>query len=527
MNTENSHIVKFDIILTTDKEKQQRGGKDDKNNNCFYYACCPIIKEFFSEPSFLKAFLKIKQNAMVDVSNIDGIEEKMKVGIYICGDVDRVPKSEYKRNIHIKLFNGHYTSFYNPHSEFSMFEFKEPKTFRVWKQTAKNDFLYYDGKSMENYTTKQRNNDYIDVKFEEIQKMGGLDIKTLADARKYLYEQIDLVSKYTDNEIDMRKTGWTNRCFLLKFWENFYKHQQGIKFEPIEPYEVRFLEGCSGQQQFVKAGKYPIVVSYDGISWYPALLLNKEFFIPFGQGKLMNKNTKDIAKSQNGRYSYGIYHCVVEYKDEMKFKFKYNPDKNYYTHYDLHSAFECGLKITMVDEEYNFLAYPKEKLIKSHKIFEDTLGFFVDLKVKHPDCKIFKLLSSRTWGILSQYKKIYVKSDKDGIVETPVDTEYIIKDFHHDIKDNKNEYTIVDKCSPYRYPTARIKPFILSYGRREMFTRVLNKYDSIVKLQTDGFLSSEPIPEFENNTSHNIGEIIKKDEQHNIELKNMLRCEKF
>lgn len=507
------HIMYFHIY--TMKNKPAAGGAD-KYNNCGFYTLVDCGVKKWKHPSELKHFLGIPFNAMIEIKHWDKIEKSANVGIFIHCDYQRTPKIDAKRNIHIKLLDEHYSPYINLNNKNIIFKYNKEAEIRVYSK-IKGVMTYYDGETTTTSENKERNNKYIDIKYDNIKKRVDdkwVKIDTLEEAHKEAVKQAEQCKKYSS--INIYKSGWVNRTFLYYFfWE---LEKVGIKLEDIEPYEVPFLEGATcGAYMFVEKGQYKKVYDYDRKCHYSSVLTDNKLFLPIGKGILGHKTTENIEKSTNNRFSYGIYKCQIEYKEEYKNKFRYNNIKGYYTHVSLATAYDLGLKITMADEIYNFIGYPlsEKLLVKAHIMFDNLTRWFYGLKKEHSDVYFFKSLLSTNWGVLSQYKKKFNKS-KDGEVTLEEDDK--IHSAEHNGK--YAEYVTVSSLNPYKYATGRWKPFVLDYGRRYMFVNVLQKYDSIVKMNTDGFLSTKKISEFENNKG-NIGDIVNVGEYKNIELINM------
>lgn len=188
--------------------------------------------------------------------------------------------------------------------------------------------------------------------------------------------------------------------------------------------------------------------------------------------------------------------------------------RSIYTHYDLTIALFLGLKITMhEDVENNVLLYSRDKLFQSHLLFDEWYKPMLEKKKKYPQCSLIKMLTSTNWGYLCSFKKAYAKWIKDDDTHYHCDTDIENARIY---KDNKKECVLINNSSPFLYSYARWKPFILSYGRKMMFDKVLSTHaKDIVKCECDGFLLTVPI-EFNKEDK-----IILKHEYENVQIINM------
>jgi hypothetical protein len=508
MNKIKYHYFEINVY----KDNPKRGGCDIRND-CFYYAMksCGIHK--WAQPSLLKTFLGIPRNAEVEIEHIDKIEQSLHeshIGIRIRGDYTREPKCvNPKRVIEIDLIHEHYTAHVGK-IKGMIFKTKNNKPLQIYQKTEKR-YKIYDGETETESNTKPHDNKIINVNISEIKRAFKKENQeeTMPNYYKWLTNQIDLLKRYT--KIDMYKLGWLNRCFAYKIMPII--KTKGILFEPIEQYECDYIQdGSTGAYSYCIQGTYPKLYEYDFESFYCWLLLNAGFFLPFRQGFMKHLTTQEISRWK--AFQYGLYCCDIEYKEETKNIFRYNSMRGIYTHYDLNIALFLGLKITMREDiENNVLLYSKEKLFKSHLVFDEWYKTMLELKKSHPDCSLIKLLTSTNWGYLTSFKKIYTKWEKDDDSHYHCNTDIENARIY---KDGKDECVLINQSKPYEFKYARWKPFILSFGRKIMFDKVLSKYgNQIKKVECDGFMTTKKIefaPE---------DKIILKHEYENVEIINM------
>ena len=132
--------------------------------------------------------------------------------------------------------------------------------------------------------------------------------------------------------------------------------------------------------------------------------------------------------------------------------------------------------------------WSRDKLITFNEVFKNYVDILFPLK----ENKVLKAknILNILWGALSEVDKRrhFVKDsfkieEDDEICEIyPSSTD----DSAHIIKTTKvNNY--------YKTPFARLCPFIISQGRKEMSKIMFEHRDNIYRIQTDGFVSSKPI----------------------------------
>jgi hypothetical protein len=129
------------------------------------------------------------------------------------------------------------------------------------------------------------------------------------------------------------------------------------------------------------------------------------------------------------------------------------------------------------------------------------------MKNEHPELKdtLKKLLNS-IWGVLCEKKKSKI------IINENDDLEYVfnMNEVHSCLPFDKNADSYILKKyvldDPYETPFARLGTFLVSKCRQEL-SRLIEPYiDSIVRIHTDGFISSKKLP-LDNKIGDNIGDL--------------------
>lgn len=269
-------------------------------------------------------------------------------------------------------------------------------------------------------------------------------------------------------------------------------------FEDIDAIEASWIERCSncGLQQLLKKGKRECH-GYDGKSFYLSILgkPNLDFSIPMKKGKEHILDSIDYFKLQHG-----MYRVKITSKDP-KFIFAYSED-HVYTNISLYDAFKYkreGLDVNLElikDGLPNAYLYGNKKVDGIHSsryVFGAVFDKLMKAKQKYPKNKLVKFISSAIWGHICQFNTINLTLDE--IMEKDL---YCTPDLHdkdadyyiHDMTDRY--YTLIDAEKPYKFNIARIKPFLLSMGRRITTSVAMLHIDDVVRIHTDNVTFSKP-----------------------------------
>lgn len=499
-----------------------KGGADNENN-CLWIALmkCGITR--WPQPSLLRVFLGIPKGEMIPASCIRRIEKECNVPIQIVGDVERTPEIPINgRVVTIQLKNNHYTAYIpkERRSELKTILYDEERPICVW-QTIDGKVKYCTKNGLCDEVPKK----IFKVKLENLNSILPKSERTndLETGYDILKSQFDKLKEYSKGKINPYRIGFVNQLIGYHLLKSIVLC--GVTFEDIEPYEILFLEGATrGAYVFCKKGEYKKVFDYDVKSAFPFCLItrDKRLMIPVKAGTLKNANTKYFMESYTkGKLSYGIYHCKVGYDEKYQYKFRYN-NKDYYTNYDLAIAAKCGITDIELIGENNFLQYNINDCaaIGSHILFDEYIKYIYDFKKEHSDCYLFKAMISRCWGFLTQGNTRYINADvTDDSITYEGEEDDVVLDA--EVGNNECKLKVKSSLHPYKYNIGRLKPFLLSFQRLDMWERVISKYsDNIVRFQTDGFLTDIKIDEFSKDTKE-MGAIICKQEKKNVTLKHV------
>jgi hypothetical protein len=217
-------------------------------------------------------------------------------------------------------------------------------------------------------------------------------------------------------------------------------------------------------------------IKLDVNSFYSSILVNNRYILPIGE-PVFKKYTQEEFDNLKF-YPYGLYKCKIT--GDINPKLFYKNINNIYTHLELRIAKEQKYIITIIDEDDNFMYYPKR--IHNHILFKQ----YVDLLFPHKKkCFLIKRLLNILWGGLCEKNKIIKKIDsKECSILKDDDLE-----FQPTIDNEGNiiSFSIIEEKKLFKYNSCRIAPFITSYGRYEYYNLIKNHHELLIKTHTDGF----------------------------------------
>lgn len=323
-----------------------------------------------------------------------------------------------------------------------------------------------------------------------------------------------------------------------------------------EEYEI--FSQCKGQlvkmesEEFMKKNKDKLF-HYDQTSSFPYMFCrteidvvndSKNFLLPTGQKldlllvpikkcqiyewDIKKYDLKDLTKFllkdiNNHKLRYGIYNVKIDIPLKYQKIFRTN-ENNYYTHFDLYCAYDCGATIELLSPKVMYWnkhtkSNEAKELYPSCYLFGWYLRKTFKLRMEHKENPLFKPLISQFHGALFE-KDLY---DKYQPNTEPIEEEffenfktyYFVRDRTGKINDINNFTRRLQYISSdyYKSPFARVKPFLYSYQRYFFFYCVFKPLiDSgyhIYHILTDGFYTDKPIPQFDKNTEKKLGVILR------------------
>ena len=474
--------------------KENAGGCDGENNdciwNCIYNAFggnLPINprtdEPIFKMPYKLKKYLGIDRKAKVNTEeHIDRLEQRLKRGINIEGDVIRHQKLHTKNPINLVLKNGHYTLKKENDNKVTGISYKEKKPlFYKYNKTTNVYDCYSLGKhfslSTDDFYSKLKNP--ISDEHIMLEQFAGKEY-TLESSYNEFVEQADKLKEITFGKINLYKTGRFTKTAIKLFYDTI---KSMPNCDPIGQVEAQWILGCNrAGHAFVEKGYRGPGHKADMVSQYPHIM-NSTITLPFRKGEFKTITDDDVKEF----FRFGIYRAVITNYDYKLFRHNKN---NYYTHYDMNLARKHNFTITLIqDGQPNFLYYAPECNIRALELFRPFITMLYDIKAKHKDVFYAKKIMNILWGALCQRRV-----DKSIWYDPKEDKEHIL-DFEHEIihigthvsGKVKLDYAHSDK--QFETDFARISPFITARGRTLISDIIATDKDNVVRCVTDGIIS--------------------------------------
>ena len=124
-------------------------------------------------------------------------------------------------------------------------------------------------------------------------------------------ELADQLICYSDNQINLYKTGTIERARMSYFFKLFNK--TAIDIEPITAEETRWINLCDHGQLYYKDKNYEgKAYSYDINSMYMAMMSSVNFKMPIKPGTLKKLSVGDFEKLQTHFFECGIYRVKIQ-----------------------------------------------------------------------------------------------------------------------------------------------------------------------------------------------------------------------
>ena len=490
-NDGNAKITNFNVWYIY---KPNAGGCSGENNDCIwnciynsYGGNLPINSRtdepIFKMPYKLKKYLGIDRKAKVNTEeHIDRIEQKLKRGINIEGDVIRHQKVQSKNPINLVLKSGHYELKKENDNKVKGISYKEKKP--LFYKFNKTEMLYdcFDGSHFKLETEefyKKRNNPISD-EHTMLSCFKGKEY-TLESSYNEFIEQADKLKKITFGKVNLYKTGRFTKTAIKLFYDTI---KSMPNCDPISQSEAQWILGCNrAGHAFVEKGYKGEGHKIDMVSMYPSIM-NSTITLPFKKGEFKTITDDDIKEYCR----YGIYRAEITNYDYKLFR---HNKLNYYTHYDMNLARKHNFTINLIqDGNPNFLYYAPECNIRALELFRPFITMMFDLKSKHKDVFYAKKILNILAGALSE-----IRVDKYVWFDPKETSKEFILDFEHEIINIsthvsgkvKLEYTHLDKYFVTDF--ARIYPFITARGRQLISDIIATDKDNVVRCVTDGIIS--------------------------------------
>lgn len=277
-------------------------------------------------------------------------------------------------------------------------------------------------------------------------------------------------------EIDAKDSKYDPMQMGKALTRNTVKHI--LYAEHISNDESPFI-GNASKGAFTYAEKGAIFENctcYDVNSMYSSIMRDYNFRFPIKKGKIFTK--KDKIDTEN---ALGIYKLNLGDYDRKQFK----PNTtDYYTTYDIILMNKLKIKYDLQEVENNCIEW--NEWVRGYYIFGEWMDELYELR-KETKESFFKQIMSSTWGSLGKRNKYEISID----ALTEWGFEHMI-----DFDPIKNIAIISsDPEKPYMHFLARLKPFILSFGRTticKLINKVIKEGYTVYRSHTDSIISNIP-----------------------------------
>ena len=467
----------FTMYLT--EYNTARGGSSNNNNNCFYDCLKEILNGSipWSDAVAFKKWLKIGVYDKVKLDDMQKIEQYLKVSINITGDFIYNTNINSNKIINLKLIDEHFILDMKQTKE----ELNNNRKIAFNNKTPiiydTSNFNAYDGKEQFKLMKEYRNNIY---SWTTPYILINSNTDNLKEEYNNFVDDADILLKETNNLINLYKTG-NNKTTALNLFYSFNRH---IKPDNIRQVEAEYINNSScGALLYAKAGIYSDVYKYDVCSLYPSIMSSGALF-PIKEGELLRITTEDFNNMEFLKF--GIYRAIIRGTTNL---FKFN-DNNYYTHIDIKQAQELNLDVKLIeDDQPNFIYYSRDKLITGSELFGQYVKLLFNLKKK--GVKKSKQILNILWGALCETnsKTITINNDDTNI-------KYIDGNINLlKIKPFNESFTMIEYINndeQFKSNFARLKPFLLSLGRKKLTNLIKDDINNIIFFHTDGWCGLRP-----------------------------------
>lgn len=269
---------------------------------------------------------------------------------------------------------------------------------------------------------------------------------------------------------DLETTCYSEVMFARQIAFKSLKYISGT--DPVMDHEHEVLdECCKGALVSHIKGTFENVHDYDINSFYPWIMSKTDFMFPltefyedeYDNFENYDEETLDLVKCE-----------VLESHPWFK-----ETENNYYDTYQRLQMDELGIEYK-IDKKSPKYVYTN--CVRSNLLFEDSFDKLYELKAKGN--KLAKLTLNCTWGMLSK-----CASHEKDIEHCDGNETYVGFDTL------RNTVKVAPYGKRRMYNTARIKNFLLSYGRLQLIKQLKHIESlgyTIYKVDTDGFISDIP-----------------------------------
>lgn len=313
---------------------------------------------------------------------------------------------------------------------------------------------------------------------------------SLKEQCKYFTKTANTLYYKTKGKINMFRTGTVKKTILQLFFDLCNPEKPTF----IQYYEAIKFEKCRGALVY-GTPYFGMCWKYDFVSHYPALMASAQQRYPMDVGTLKTITNEEFDEMRC--FKYGLYHVEVFNTDKRVWVKNYD---HWYTHTDLNFANDhLKYKMRIIqDGKPNALLYDPSSLVSGRDLFGPLVKYL--FKYKKEGVKEVKIFLNTLWGALCQTNKW-----KSEITNDTKEYKQGNNFLTYTIKNGKVIADCVNVSNFYDTNFARIKPFLLSFGRIKTAKVILKNIDNVVRINTDGFILTEPIKDYKTGTD--LGEL--------------------
>ena len=465
---------------------QKPAGGLDLNNDCLINCIKKVIQthKHKIDAEELKEYLGLERNDKIPISKLSLVEKyiemktNMEYGLFVSGDFNYISSRNTNKKIRLILADEHYSLDKELISKKNI-AFEEKKI--VMYEWNLESVKCFDGEKHFNLSRKEHD----EIKSKPLSSEYLLVNKNFnTKAKKMTIEEAYSAYIGMADEMKQATNGYINfyKCASVKdvALHHFYNSVKSVQPEQIYNTEAEWISNSSFGATTYWQPFNGEVHSFDINSHYPSLLTKNYNYFPVKEGEY--KIIQNIAE----KAEYGIYRCKItpDLKGSYKF-FRFN-ELNYYTHLDIEVARKYNLRIELIqDEQPNFLFYSKDKLMNGAFLFKHYVNDLYALKEKK--IKGSKDLLNILWGALAESN--FNKFSVDSETELSITNAKIVSMY---VTDERLKFKVISYDYGYfKTNFARLKPFVLAYGRDRLYYVFKNYEHLIVRAHTDGVYMTE------------------------------------
>ena len=491
--THPAHIDSFVLVMEDDidafniliRHEEEAAGGATHYNDCLY-DCIFQAHNFKKEsmpkpiragPHKVKSILGLEREDKVPFNLLSELEEKIKISFTIKGEAEYISSNIRPFNINLYYEDGHFQLRNNDKRESFQFGFLRPmkkeNVITYYIDPDSENVYVYDGKHTHKMTYDKYQSEYYDYKNKKLLIKTSSRDKLVEEHCDYLFKADELLAA-SKGFINMYKSPYVHRL-ALDMWRQKSKsfvEPENMTIDEEYITDKAFHGGIYWYEEYEGYG-----VDYDINSFYSYCLISQAFTFPISQGVYGTLTTEEFESLEF--YKYGYYKCKIGKTKTLKLR------EGWITHYDLTHAKEAGYEVELItDKGNNICLY--EKRANGKKVFGDYINEMYNLKTEKFDTKLF--MTSLWGGLCSKNKKTTrIYKDASEIVNVIGQIEQI--------EDNSKTtvITTIDTDNIFKYPYARIGPFLTAYARLQMFRKIKPYMHLIKAINCDGFIATEKI----------------------------------